>query len=784
MHGKCSSAATAEAAQSEWPAEKENQGNEVALCSKHYRLVHRYQNEQTCFLCGRRSNRLHRPINARHLQNGAMTDVNQTALKEARLCERCYADEMHSDESQYTSDFALDKIVEQKTEEIHRFQQSSITTENCTQYAKAIVTAHLARTLHANEGILLQSLFEEYNGILEENGVAGLTKSAYLLSHVEQQLGHYLNVVFVKGARHPGYLLVRTGCDLHHALYCALTDKAAEKQTFSPHVQEFPKQPAESRCADLDEIVLSSLNECLHEQACAWTNKGKERDNLTSVDLDEQIKNTNPRLWRMISALTNPKRTNFTMDDGNPKSRRLPCLFILAAMAHEMHPPCHFPLHLALTDMIDGLSGSAELMLTMSRLGICSSRDTLQRLKTNVFNQRHESGLQCEVATGAFSITSIDNIDRAAPSTRITPTNQQRGFHGTSIQHVAPKPLSCKLTAEEVPVQPMASTARAGLFSAQVSSRKVKSNQRTVQEGQMPAVQSTQAASSCNALELLNEAGVDDTFLNQYRVNLYCAPQAGKRPLDEAAVRLSEVEQVALQDMQDKIIDYMLAKQGSGMESAGLDGLKDHLRHQKEHSTTEQSTIFTLGVLPDHAESPDSLKAILDSVHDLYGVGTLQTHHMVVGDQKLYSNMQRLKRQYGDELEWLLPYPGDWHVLKNFQPVLSKLYHHAGLRDLAAEAGYKGANISGLESCSDFKHTHIFYLEVFESIYLHAVRQYRCGKHAEVFTYKGFMKFMQDLVSSHQTPALWLNILKDLGTYVMFWLSFRGGGMGCSDGNL
>ena len=60
----------------------------------------------------------------------------------------------------------------------------------------------------------------------------------------------------------------------------------------------------------------------------------------------------------------------------------------------------------------------------------------------------------------------------------------------------------------------------AGLF------KEGQSNQRIVQEGQMPMVQSTQAASSCNAVELLNEAGVHDTSLNQYRVKLYCAPSA------------------------------------------------------------------------------------------------------------------------------------------------------------------------------------------------------------------------------------------------------------------
>ena len=342
MHDKCSSTTVAEAAPSEWLAEKENQDRKVALCSKHYRLVYRHQNEQTCVLCGKRSNRFHRPINARHLQEGATTDASQSALKEARLCDKCHAGEIHSDESQYTSDFALEKLLAQNSEEIHdhRLQQSSITTENCTQYAKAIVTAHLVRTLHANEGILLQSLFEEYNSILEEYGIARMTKSAYLLSHVEQELGQYLNVAFVKGARHPGYLRVRTGCDLRHALYCALTDNATDKQTSSPHVQGFPKQPAESRCADIDEIVLSSLNECLHEQACAWTNEGKERENLTTVDLDEQIKNTNPRLWRMIWALTKPKRTNFTywmMTIQNPED------FHASSSWQQWHMQCTHP---------------------------------------------------------------------------------------------------------------------------------------------------------------------------------------------------------------------------------------------------------------------------------------------------------------------------------------------------------------------------------------------------------------------------------------------------------
>ena len=168
-----------------------------------------------------------------------------------------------------------------------------------------------------------------------------------------------------------------------------------------------------------------------------------------------------------------------------------------------------------------------------------------------------------------------------------------------------------------------------------------------------------------------------------------------------------------------------------------IQGLKDYLRHALPQNECEKSAVFTLGVLPDNADNIDSLKSVLDHLHELYGVGTYQVHHVVVGDQKLFQNMRQLKQQYGADLEWLLPYPGGWHVLKNYQPIL-KLYFHAGLRELTLEAGYKGTNLSALESSSNFKHTNIFLFEAYESVYLHALELYLATKHAQVATHDGF----------------------------------------------
>ena len=70
---------------------------------------------------------------------------------------------------------------------------------------------------------------------------------------------------------------------------------------------------------------------------------------------------------------------------------------------------------------------------------------------------------------------------------------------------------------------------------------------------------------------------------------------------------------------------------------------------------------------------------------------------MLVADAKLYEILQSLKFEYGKELQWVIPFPGDWHLLINYQKALMKPYFDAGLKQLAQVAGYPAAAI---QSCS------------------------------------------------------------------------------------
>ena len=55
----------------------------------------------------------------------------------------------------------------------------------------------------------------------------------------------------------------------------------------------------------------------------------------------------------------------------------------------------------------------------------------------------------------------------------------------------------------------------------------------------------------------------------------------------------------------------------------------------------------------------------------------------------------------------MIPFPGDWHVLKNYQEVLLKIYFDAGLTELAVASGYQPNSVG-----KKFSQTHNFLLEV------------------------------------------------------------------------
>ena len=137
--------------------------------------------------------------------------------------------------------------------------------------------------------------------------------------------------------------------------------------------------------------------------------------------------------------------------------------------------------------------------------------------------------------------------------------------------------------------------------------------------------------------------------------------------------------------------------------------------------TIQKSNIIYMQVLDAKSENKDTLMTIMFDLHKRFIEQQGKEFLVITADAKLYEVLQSLKYEYGEELGWVLPFPGDWHMLKNFQNALNKPYFDMGLRELARVSGYP---VAAIQACSQFKRTHHFLIEAWQALYLVMVQRY------------------------------------------------------------
>ena len=97
--------------------------------------------------------------------------------------------------------------------------------------------------------------------------------------------------------------------------------------------------------------------------------------------------------------------------------------------------------------------------------------------------------------------------------------------------------------------------------------------------------------------------------------------------------------------------------------------------------------------------SDETMSQIAEELLDKFGSESEDGWVVLVGDGKTYQHLMNIKRQYGKSQQKLLILPGNWHTLKNYQPVLMKMYYTAGLREMAKSSGYRGQTRNSPECC-------------------------------------------------------------------------------------
>ncbi len=271
----------------------------------------------------------------------------------------------------------------------------------------------------------------------------------------------------------------------------------------------------------------------------------------------------------------------------------------------------------------------------------------------------------------------------------------------------------------------------------------------------------------------------------------------------------SSEEQSEREGLESKTFRYMLSKEAFQQEDdTVLKELKFFFALCDENQEQNPSNMYYMEIIDENPDSNDTMRHIAEILLENVTSNNQGKYVILVGDGKTYEHLMKIKQLYGSELDKLLIFPGDWHTLYNYQPVLMKIYYSVGLKELAKSAGFRGETLTSLEKCSHFKRTHHFLLQVWQGMYRQMLRAYMMEKQdafpqlstlytavqdktpKELLTtvecllndthQKAFQSFIQKSAQTDDTWKFWSQfILQDCLAYVGLFLAIR-----CQNWNL
>ena len=151
----------------------------------------------------------------------------------------------------------------------------------------------------------------------------------------------------------------------------------------------------------------------------------------------------------------------------------------------------------------------------------------------------------------------------------------------------------------------------------------------------------------------------------------------------------NETENTAFSEFLEDIKSYMLHKYvvHKSTPNKTFLGMQECFSVMKLRNT-DKSNVAYHKLIDATADNKETMMAMLHNLEQQYIVTKLKQFLVVERDTKLLEMLWYLKHEYGEASSWLIPFPGDWHMLKNYQNALMKAYYIAGLESIAKAAGY------------------------------------------------------------------------------------------------
>ena len=513
--------------------------------------------------------------------------------------------------------------------------------------------------------------------------------------------------------------------------------------SLSLHKQKSKSQKCNCTCNDpiSTKNYSDEINTHIHQQIrkylAADVSIPFEFDQL---NIDQLVAEIDPKLWEFVCMITKPMSAckGYTYSSGEKNSllntrvkkvRRFFCLCVLLFCTDDR---CHLPLHALITDAVESYGGSAMLIQMLNRLGACSSADTLARVIQYRVEEREKRGVEQDCNPNEITIISVDNIDFRHSYAQVYCGAQTSSWHGTTVQavqpkpntwysdHTGPPPTKGTTTNMASPMQtmPEVSSIRElisisqGECASAIATYEIQNHseclsdsppniahrKRTASRNSPHSAPSKTYGSPAPKVRRRERTGLEGKTHSTYQTKLtecdHPTQYTQRNALKLPGFQQSATEEAVLQTLREQmelyvLLQYHVHKQlphHFELDSPVVLNIQDYMKLVGPVIPDKSSVVY-LKVLDAKSDSKDTLMQILHELYQQFIIGHEKKNLVLVADSKLYEILQSLKFEYGKELQWVIPFPGDWHLLMNYQKVLMKPYFDAGLKQLAQVAG-------------------------------------------------------------------------------------------------
>ena len=128
----------------------------------------------------------------------------------------------------------------------------------------------------------------------------------------------------------------------------------------------------------------------------------------------------------------------------------------------------------------------------------------------------------------------------------------------------------------------------------------------------------------------------------------------------------STKEGEVIEELTQMSTEYILQKVVSSEHNKMLVDLQTYYSLSNHLPTPERSNIIYFKVLDQRCDDKETLINIISELYEEFVVLKKNKWVLLEGDQATYQRLQCIKAEYGNDLAWMIPFPGDWHFLKKF----------------------------------------------------------------------------------------------------------------------